>query len=87
MIIIIFKFSILDPKIFKGAKKSYVEFDAQAVEEKMKITPEQVIDYKALCGDKSDNIPGVRGIGDKTAVKLLNEYQNFRECLCKYRED
>ena len=67
----------LDPKAFKGAKKSYVEFDAKAVEEKLKITPEQVIDYKALCGDKSDNIPGVRGIGDKTAVKLLNEYQTL----------
>ena len=64
----------LDPKIFKGAKKGYLEFDAKAVEEKLKITPEQVVDYKALCGDKSDNIPGVRGIGDKTAVKLLNEY-------------
>ena len=69
----------LDPKAFKGAKKSYVEFDAKAVEEKLKITPEQVIDYKALCGDKSDNIPGVRGIGDKTAVKLLNEYQTLEK--------
>ena len=67
----------LDPKIFKGAKKSYLEFDAQAVAEKLKITPSQVIDYKALCGDKSDNIPGVRGIGDKTAIKLLNEYQTL----------
>jgi DNA polymerase-1 len=38
------------------------------------ITPEQVVDYKALCGDKSDNIPGVLGIGEKTAVKLLQEY-------------
>ena len=67
----------LDPKIFKGAKKSYLEFDATTVTERLKITPEQVIDYKALCGDKSDNIPGVRGIGDKTAVKLLNEYQTL----------
>ena len=64
----------LDPKIPKGAKKSYREVNAQAVVERMSITPEQVIDYKALCGDKSDNIPGVRGIGDKTAVKLLNEH-------------
>lgn len=67
----------LDPKIFKGAKKSYLEFDAKAVVEKLKITPEQVVDYKALCGDKSDNIPGIRGIGDKTAVKLLNEYKTL----------
>ena len=41
----------LDPKAFRGAKKSYLEFDAKAVEEKLKITPEQVVDYKALCGD------------------------------------
>lgn len=67
----------LDPKIFKGTKKSYLELDAKAVVEKLKITPKQVVDYKALCGDKSDNIPGVRGIGDKTAVKLLKEYQTL----------
>ena len=36
--------------------------------------PSQVVDYKALCGDSSDNIPGVKGIGAKTAAKLLNEY-------------
>jgi DNA polymerase-1 len=45
----------------------------------MGIKPTQVIDYKALCGDKSDNIPGVRGIGDKTAVKLLSEYGTLEE--------
>lgn len=38
------------------------------------ITPEQVTDYKGLRGDSSDNIPGVMGIGEKTAVKLLTEY-------------
>ncbi|MEM8779078.1 MAG: 5'-3' exonuclease H3TH domain-containing protein, partial [Cyanobacteria bacterium P01_G01_bin.49] len=47
--------------------QGYTEFDAEAVEEKLGIKPTQVVDYKALCGDKSDNIPGVRGIGDKTA--------------------
>ena len=50
------------------------EFFAEEVKEKLGILPTQVVDYKALCGDKSDNIPGVRGIGEKTAVKLLNEY-------------
>nr|WP_293136466.1 DNA polymerase [Okeania sp. SIO3I5] len=50
------------------------EFFAEEVKEKLGILPSQVVDYKALCGDKSDNIPGVRGIGEKTAVKLLNEY-------------
>ena len=53
---------------------SYTEFDPAAVVAKLGIKPTQVVDYKALCGDKSDNIPGVRGIGDKTAVKLLQQY-------------
>ncbi|MGB3561266.1 MAG: DNA polymerase I [Geitlerinemataceae cyanobacterium] len=51
-----------------------VEFTPPRVQEKLGIEPHQVVDYKALCGDKSDNIPGVRGIGEKTAVKLLQEY-------------
>jgi DNA polymerase I len=50
------------------------EFGAQQVKEKMGIAPAQVVDFKALCGDSSDNIPGVRGIGEKTAVQLLTEY-------------
>ena len=56
---------------------NYQEFDEEAVEAKLKIKPEQVVDYKALCGDKSDNIPGIRGIGEKTAAKLLKQYQTL----------
>ncbi len=52
-------------------------YDRQGVFEKWGIYPEQVIDFKALKGDTSDNIPGVPGIGDKTAVKLLTEYQTL----------
>lgn len=59
----------------KGASRSGArEFQAQQVKEKLDILPFQVVDYKALCGDTSDNIPGVRGIGAKTAAKLLNQY-------------
>ncbi|NJM87664.1 MAG: DNA polymerase I [Hydrococcus sp. RU_2_2] len=64
----------IDRNSVKSYSPGYTEFDPAAVEEKLGISPHQVVDYKALCGDKSDNIPGVRGIGDKTAVKLLNEY-------------
>jgi DNA polymerase I len=65
----------LEPNAVKSSsKQNYREFDSIAVEEKMGIKPSQVVDYKALCGDKSDNIPGIQGIGDKTAVKLLQEY-------------
>ena len=50
------------------------EMDIPAVEEKYGILKSQFLDLKALKGDNSDNIPGVLGIGEKTAVKLLNEY-------------
>ncbi|SRR5579883_754444 len=53
---------------------SVTEFGPEQVKEKLGVFPSQVVDFKALCGDKSDNIPGVRGIGEKTAVQLLNTY-------------
>lgn len=66
----------LDPRAMKSASGT-VAFGEEEVEEKMGIKPAQVVDYKALCGDKSDNILGIRGIGDKTAVKLLKEYESL----------
>lgn len=51
--------------------------DGERVKEKLGVGPEQVVDYKALVGDSSDNYPGVAGIGPKTAVKLLGEYETF----------
>jgi DNA polymerase I len=50
------------------------DYTPEEVFESMKVRPDQIVDYKALVGDKSDNIPGVRGIGEKTAVRLLNNY-------------
>jgi DNA polymerase-1 len=50
------------------------EFGLEEVKEKLGVLPSQVVDFKALCGDKSDNIPGVRGIGPKTATQLLKTY-------------
>jgi len=44
------------------------------LEEKMEVIPKQIIDLKALMGDNSDNIPGVPGVGEKTAVKLLKQF-------------
>ncbi|HOA23135.1 MAG TPA: DNA polymerase I [Aggregatilineales bacterium] len=49
-------------------------YDREKVRERMGIEPEQIVDYKALVGDTSDNIPGVPGIGQKTAVQLLNTW-------------
>ena len=59
----------------KGARSGMAkEFKIEDVKAKLDVFPSQVVDYKALCGDSSDNIPGVKGIGAKTAAKLLNEY-------------
>ena len=49
----------------------------EAIQEKYHITPSQVIDMKALMGDTADNIPGVPGIGEKTALKLLTQYETL----------
>jgi DNA polymerase I len=59
----------------RGKDAFYTDFGPSEVKEKMGIRPDQIIDYKALCGDASDNIPGVRGIGDKTAVRLLQAFE------------
>ena len=58
-------------------KKGITEFeiyDEKAVKEKLGLSPQQVIDYMALTGDTSDNIPGVRGVGEKTAQRLISDY-------------
>ncbi|MCP3030546.1 DNA polymerase I [Halobacillus sp. A1] len=52
-------------------------YDPPFMEEKMGIRPDQVIDLKALMGDSSDNIPGVPGVGEKTAVKLLTQFDTL----------
>ncbi|MCB0341859.1 MAG: DNA polymerase I [Pseudobdellovibrionaceae bacterium] len=54
-----------------------VRYDASGVAEKWGVQPEQIIDYLALVGDSSDNIPGVRGVGPKGAEKLLAEYKTL----------
>ncbi|GGA81851.1 DNA polymerase I [Ornithinibacillus halotolerans] len=61
-------------------KKGISEVEAYTPEyltTKMEITPDQIIDLKALMGDSSDNIPGVPGVGEKTATKLLKEYKTL----------
>ncbi|TAF36336.1 MAG: DNA polymerase I [Oscillatoriales cyanobacterium] len=61
----------------RSGKGKSQEYGPEQVQEKLGILPQQVIDYKALCGDKSDNIPGVKGIGDKTALQLLEAYNSL----------
>jgi len=49
-------------------------YDENRIRQRYGLEPQQLIDYKALVGDTSDNVPGVRGVGDKTATKLLQQY-------------
>ncbi|MFK5893357.1 MAG: DNA polymerase I [Pseudomonadota bacterium] len=60
--------------------------DIDAVEEKFGVTPEQIIDYLALVGDTSDNVPGVPKVGPKTAVKWLKQYQSVENIIEKADE-
>ncbi|MBD2095362.1 DNA polymerase I [Trichocoleus sp. FACHB-591] len=62
------------------------EFGAEQVQAKLGVLPSQVVDYKALCGDSSDNIPGVKGIGAKTAVQLLSTYGSLEQIYASLDE-
>ncbi len=58
-----------------------VLFTPAGVKEYFGVTPEQVPDWKGMMGDSSDNIPGIPGVGEKTAVKLLDEYGTLENVL------
>lgn len=65
-------------------KKGITDVDSYTpdfVMEKYGLTPEQIIDMKGLMGDTSDNIPGVPGVGEKTAIKLLSEFKTLESVL------
>ena len=64
----------------KGISET-IRFTPEKVYEEYGFTPAQVTDWKGLAGDSSDNIPGIPGVGDKTAVKLLQEYGTLEEIL------
>src|SRR5882724_5737939 len=58
----------------------------EAVMEKFGVTPDKVVDVQALAGDSTDNVPGVPGIGVKTAAQLINEYGNIETLLSRTAE-
>jgi DNA polymerase-1 len=61
-------------------------YDPNALHEKYGLSPDQMIELKGLMGDQSDNIPGVPGVGEKTALKLLHEYGTIDELLARLGE-
>ena len=65
----------VEMKLLKS--KDYIRYDKESFKEEWGIDPIKVIDLKALMGDASDNIPGVKGIGEKTALKLLQTYSSL----------
>ena len=60
-------------------QKDYVRYNKKNFKEDWGFEPIRMIDYKALAGDPSDNIPGVKGIGDKTAINLLTQYETIED--------
>ncbi|MFC1872035.1 5'-3' exonuclease H3TH domain-containing protein, partial [Chloroflexota bacterium] len=67
---------VLSPKP-RGSFSDTILYDEEAVLERYGIRPDQISDFKALKGDPSDNIPGVPGVGDKTATKLIQDYSSI----------
>ncbi|MBO6273761.1 DNA polymerase I [bacterium] len=68
-------------KVLIPSKGELAEYNWNRVYDKLGVYPNQVIDYKGLRGDTSDNIPGIKGIGEKTAQKLLAEYKTLDNVL------
>ena len=71
-------------RIYDPMKNKFIS--NEDIENKFGVTPEKVIDARALAGDSSDNVPGVPGIGVKTAAELINKYENL-ENLLKHAND
>lgn len=74
------KIQVRIPKTSKG-KTTIENYYKKEVIDKYEVTPKEFIDVKALMGDSSDNIPGVPGIGEKTAIKLIKEYKSLENLL------
>lgn len=67
--------------LMKKGITEMAEMTEDALKEEMGIVPTQIIDLKGLMGDHSDNIPGIPGIGEKTALKLLDQYHDVENVL------
>jgi len=72
--------------LLRKGLSEYILFDEAEVKNYFGFGPEQVVDYKAFCGDSSDNIPGVKGIGDKGAKNLIAEFGGIEEIFAGFED-
>jgi len=72
---------LVGPRIGLINTMSNTRLDRAGVKAKFDVFPEQIVDYLALVGDSSDNIPGIAGVGPKTAAKWLNQYRTLDELI------
>jgi len=70
----------------KGGADAIVEYDPERVFARYGLTPEQMVDFKSLKGDSSDNIPGVPGVGEKTASKLIATFGSLEQLYARLDE-
>lgn len=67
--------------IMNKGRSNYTVYDLEKLYDAKQLTPLQIIDLKAFMGDTADNYPGVKGIGEKIALKLIGEYESIEGCL------
>lgn len=72
---------IESPQVLQWDPQRDIWYDEKAVEEKVGVPPSKIADFLAIVGDKSDDVPGIPGIGEKGAVKLLRNYSRLEELL------
>ncbi len=75
---------LVNDKVFQlvpGKQNTFNRFDIERVTEKFGVRPDQVLDYLSIVGDTADNIPGIKGVGPKTAAKLLTEFGSIDNML------
>ena len=74
-------------QMIRKGLKDIVRYDAATLKETMGLEPNQIRDYKGLMGDPSDNIKGIPGIGEKTALKLLSEYHDLENIIANMQNN
>src|SRR6476646_8035432 len=81
---------LVTPRVRLMTTRSGVEntvmYDVAKIDERFGLRPDQMVDYKALKGDPTDNIPGVPGVGEKTAAKLIRDFEDLDSLLARLDE-